>query len=128
MIPFIVVIVSCLVLGIGHIGWAFVYPLKALKAANVDPVITASLHACWYHISLIFFATAGLLVWHLTVQVISSGVLVLLGALIFSCWLTYLGTLLFHPKLWRIAWFQMILIPVLLGNLAYGIDHLQPIA
>jgi len=128
MIPFIIVILSCLILGIGHIGWAFVYPLKALKSAKVDPVITASLHACWYHISLIFFATAGMLIWHLAVAPVSTNLLMLLGALIFGCWLTYLGTLLFYPKLWRIAWFQMALIPILLGNLAYGINQLPAIA
>ncbi len=73
-------------------------------------------------------ATAGLLIWHLAIAPVSTNLMILLGALLFGCWLTYLGTLLFYPKLWRIAWFQMALIPILLGNLGYGINQLQAFA
>lgn len=119
--PLVVVIVCCLILGIGHIGWGIVHPVKAMNAAETDPVVPASFHACWYHISLIFFTTAGLLIWHLSVAPVSSELFILLGFLIFGCWLTYFGTLVFFPKLWRIAWFQMGLIPFLLANMAYGL-------
>ena len=44
-----------------------------------------------------------------------------LWVLIFGCWLTYLGAPVFFPRFWRIAWFQMILIVILLGDLGYGI-------
>ena len=125
VLPFIFVIVACLILCFGHIGWGIIHPFKAIKASDIDPVVPASLHACWYHISIIFFATAALLIWHLVVAPVSLDLLVLLGLLILGGWLTYLGTLLFYPKLWRIAWFQMALIPILLGCLAYGISS-QP--
>lgn len=121
MIPFVIVIICCVILGLGHIGWGIIHPVRAMKKSDLDEVIPASYHACWYHISLIFFTTAGVSVWHLAVNQISTDVLVVLGFLIFGCWLTYLGTLLYYPKLWRIAWFQMALIPFLLANLAYAI-------
>mgnify|MGYP003320802878 FL=1 len=121
MTPLIVVTVSCLILGFGHIGWGIIHPVKAMRDSGIDQVVPASFHACWYHVSLIFFATAGLIIWHLAVASVNPDLFVLLGFLIFGCWLTYLGTLLFYPMLWRIAWFQMGLIPFLLANLAYAI-------
>ena len=121
MIPFIIVIVCCLILGSGHIWWGMVHPVKAMSSSNVDDVVPASYHASWYHISLIFFTTVGVIVWHLAVSEVAVGVVEVLGFLIFGCWLTFLGTLLYYPKLWRIAWFQMALIPFLLANLAYAI-------
>ena len=121
MIPFVIVIVCCLILGLGHIGWGIIHPIKAMKNAGIDPVIPASFHACWYHISLIFLTTAGILIWHLAIAPVGHDLLLLLGFLVFGCWLTYFGTLLFFPKLWRIAWFQMALIPFLLANLVYGV-------
>ena len=42
-------------------------------------------------------------------------------ALLLMVWLTYLGALVFFPRFWRIAWFQMVLIVILLGDLGYGI-------
>ena len=121
MMAFYVVIAACLILGTGHIGWGIIHPFKALRESNADLVVRASLHACWYHISVIFYATAGLLLWHVAVSPISTDLMTLMWVLIFFCWLCYLGALILFPQFWRIAWFQMVLIVVLLLSLGYGI-------
>jgi hypothetical protein len=118
---FYIVITACLILCVGHVGWGIIHPFKAAKDSNTPPVFLASLHACWYHISILFFVTAALLSWHLLVDAVSVDVMMLLWVLIFGSWLSYLATLLFFPQLWRIAWFQMVLIVVLLASLASGI-------
>ncbi len=121
MSPFIITIATCLILGVGHIGWGNVHTVKALKASNAEAVVIASYHACWYHISIIFLTTAGYLAWHLWVAPVSSAPLLLLWGLIFACYLTYWGALIAYPELWPIAWGQMVVIPILLISFGYGI-------
>ena len=121
MSPYLITITTCLILGLGHVGWGIVHPVKALKESNADPVIVASYHACWYHISIIFLATAGYLGWHLMIAPIALGPLILLWGLIFACYLTYWGALIAYPQLWPIAWGQMAVIPILLISFGYGL-------
>ncbi len=121
MSPFIVTIATCLILGIGHVGWGNAHTVKELKASNAAPVIIASYHACWYHISIIFLTTASYLIWHIWVSPVSVEPLLLLWGLIGACYLTYWGALLAYPQLWPIAWGQMVIIPVLLISFGYGI-------
>lgn len=128
MIPFVFVIAASLILCFGHIGWGLVHPFKVLRGEAIDPVVRASLHSCWYHISILFFALAALSTWHIAVSPVPASLLMLLGALLFGCWLSYLITLLFFPQFWRIAWFQMALIPAMLASLAYGITSSAPAA
>ena len=122
MIPFYVVIAACLVLGTGHVGWGIIHPFKELRDSNAGLVVRASLHACWYHITVIFYLTAAILLWHVAVAPVSIDVMYLLCVLIFLCWLCYLGALLAFPQFWRIAWFQIVLIAVLLLSFGYGIQ------
>ena len=128
MTSFLFVIVACLILCFGHIGWGLIHPFRALREQPIDPVVPASLHGCWYHISIIFFATAALSAWHLAIAPVPTNLLALLGVLLFCCWLSYLITQLFFPQFWRIAWFQMALIPAMLASLAYGIVSMAPAA
>ncbi len=121
MSPLIITIATCLILGIGHIGWGQAHTVKELKASNAAPVVTASYHACWYHISIIFLTTAGYLLWHLLVAPVPVGHLLLLWGLIFGCYLTYWGALIAYPQLWPIAWGQMVVILVLLISFGCGI-------
>ena len=121
MSPFVVTIATCLILGIGHVGWGQAHTIKALKESDAAPVIVASYHACWYHISIIFLTTAGYLTWHLGVAPVALDVLVLLWGLIGACYLTYWGALIAYPQLWPIAWGQMVVIPILLVSFGVGI-------
>jgi len=118
---YLIALTACLVLGIGHIGWGIAHPFKALAESNAPSIVAASLHACWYHISIIFIMTAGFQIWHLAVTPVSLGILSVMWALIFLCYLTYWGALLYFPENWPAAWGQMVIIPILLGSFAYGI-------
>jgi len=122
---FIFVIGSSLLLGVGHIVWGIQNPFKILKESDIDPMVAASLHACWYHISIIFFLTVALLAWHLSVAPVSSEMLKLMWVLIFGCWLNYLVSLAFHRHIWKDVRFQITLILILLSFFAYGISGME---
>lgn len=121
VLSFYVVIAACLILGTGHVGWGIIHPFRELKDSDAGLVVRASLHACWYHITVIFYSTAGVLAWHMGIEAVSLQVMALLWILILFCWFCYLGALLAFPQFWRIAWFQMVLIVILLLCFAHGI-------
>lgn len=121
MAPLLIAAGICAFLAVGHVWWGFVHPFRVLAANEVDEVVPASLHACWYHVSVVFLVTAGACVHTAAVAPLSRDALSLLWLLNFLCWLCYLGVLWFHPKLWRIAWGQVLLIAIVLGSLGWHI-------
>jgi hypothetical protein len=116
MNPFLVVAFVAL----GHIWWGFVHPMPALRKLNADPIIVASYHSCWYHISVVFLVTAACMLWHFYTAALSIQAMWILWVTIFGCWLSYWGVLLNVPTFWRIAWGQMALIALLLLSLGLG--------
>ena len=120
MNPFLVVAIVCTILAFGHVWWGIVHPLPALKKLNPEPVVTASYHACWYHISVVFLVSAGICLWHVYFARMPVEVLWVAWVMIFGCWLAYWGVLIKWPVLWRIAWGQMALIALVLTSLALG--------
>ena len=120
MNPFLVVAVTCTILAFGHVWWGIVHPLPALKKLDPDPIVIASYHACWYHISVVFLVSAVLNVWHVYYSQLPVEVLWVLWVIIFGCWLAYWGVLVRFPALWRVAWGQMALIALVLASLGLG--------
>ena len=122
MTPLLIVAGICLFLSVGHIWWGFVHPFRVLAEADVDEVVPASLHACWYHVSIVFLVTAGCCVYHVSASALSVDAFAILWILNLLCWLCYLGVLFFYPRLWRFAWGQVVLIAVVLGSLGWYLN------
>ena len=119
MTPLLIASSICLFLSVGHIWWGLVHPFRALQVADIDEVVPASLHACWYHVSIVFFVTAASCVYHVAASPLSIDLFAVLWILNFLCWLCYLGVLYFYPRLWRIAWGQVLLIAIVLVSLGW---------
>lgn len=117
MISGLLVIAISLFLAAGHIWWGKRVTLKALESVGNPIPIVASYHACWYHISIIFVATAILSGAHLFSPWRNAEVLWVLWVIIFGCWLTYLGVVYVYPSMRKLGWGQILLILILLINL-----------
>ena len=117
MIPGILVVVIALFLAVGHIWWGRRVPLRALEALGNPVQIVASYHACWYHISILFLVTAIVSGAQLLSSWRNPEVLWVLWAVIFGCWLTYLGVVYVYPSMRKLGWGQILLILVLLISL-----------
>lgn len=107
----------CSFLAVGHVWWGFVHPFRVLSETEIDEVVPGSLHACWYHVSVVFGVTAACCIYHVTVEKLSFDLMLVLWILNFLCWACYLGVLYAYPKLWRVGWGQVVLIAVVLGIL-----------
>lgn len=119
MAPLLIAAGICLFLSVGHVWWGFVHPFRAIAESEIDEVVPASLHACWYHVSIVFFVTAACCIYHAAVSDLSFDLMAVLWILNLLCWLCYLGVLYAYPKLWRLAWGQVVLIGVVLGMLGW---------
>ena len=117
MIPSVIVIVISLFLAVGHIWWGMRHPVKEIRQLGNPTKVIASYHACWYHISIVFLAAAVVVLIDLVFGTISNQLLWGLWAIIFGCWLTYLGVVAAYPSMRRLGWGQILLILVLLVNL-----------
>ena len=117
MISNIAVVLISLVLAIGHVWWGKQHPLKKLDELGNPVVVLASYHACWYHISIVFFATAVVSILDLAGTDISSQLFWLMLVIIFGCWVTYLGVLYHYPSMRKLGWGQVVLILILMVNL-----------
>ena len=119
MIALPIVVLICLFLSAGHIRWGLDHPFRILRESTIDEVVPASLHACWYHVSVVFLVTALACLTHMAALPLSTDAFVLLWLLNFLCWLCYLGTLYFFPGLWKAVWPQIVLIAIVLGSLGW---------
>lgn len=117
MIPSILAIIISLALAFGHIWWGIQHPLKELQRLGNPTKVVASYHACWYHISIIFLASASVIALSLFQGSVWSQTLWVLWAIIFGCWITYLVVVYRYPSMRKLGWGQIVLILVLLVNL-----------
>ncbi|NQU36274.1 MAG: hypothetical protein HQ526_01600 [Actinobacteria bacterium] len=122
MTPLLIAAGICLFLSVGHVWWGLVHPFRVLADAEIDEVVPASLHACWYHVSIVFFVTAGSCVYHAMIARLSLDVFAVLWIMNLLCWLCYLGVLWAYPRLWRIAWGQVVLIAIVLVLLGWDLN------
>ena len=114
MIPGVVVVVISLVLAVGHIWWGLQHPVREIRKLGNPTTVIASYHACWYHISIIFLTAAVVVVIELIFGGVSSQLLWGVWAIIFGCWLTYLGVVAAYPSMRKLGWGQIVLILILL--------------
>lgn len=122
MISGILVIAISLFLALGHIWWGKRVTLKELAALGNPIPVVASYHACWYHISIVFVATAVASGLHIFSSWSNAGVLWVLWVIILGCWITYLGVVYAYPSMRKLGWGQILLIFILLINLGLQAD------